>query len=221
MPIFYYFSKSANSPPGRGVNEEISGGEESDYETLSKIPQLRKVLSNFHIGELVYLGKSYKTAEHAFQGHKIALVDKSKGDLFALESRSDIARGDGEVARRNRKLVILLQQDLKQWDDMKEQVMEDIMRCKFSQVSEAKTILLATKHAELWHGSRGIPNTRQRALETVREQLQRETDVDDTVVSTVGEVSGQAEYCGAFHSKYQATEVAQVILDNRIVICEL
>ena len=49
--------------------------------------------------------------------------------------------------------------------------MKDILFAKFTQVDIANKVLALTKNAELLHGSKGIPITRQYELEAVRNQL--------------------------------------------------
>jgi len=61
----FYYSKSANKQVGKGVNEFVSNY--NDYNELNKIKDWRKMLSNFYVAEFTYNGKTYYTAEHAFQ----------------------------------------------------------------------------------------------------------------------------------------------------------
>ena len=170
--VFYYHSKSSPKPPGRGVNEMIDPAKSSAFDGLVEVdPNWRKVLSNFYEGDFVYKGSCYRTAEHAFQGAKIGMVDSLKGKEFSKDSGSALGNGDGNLARKHRKAVVLNADQLRNWNDTKHEVMEDILMSKFSQVQHAKTVLLATLDAELWHGARGMPNSRQFALERIRERL--------------------------------------------------
>lgn len=178
----------------------MTEGEELEFLELSRIKNWRRVLSNFYEGDFEYNGLHYRSAEHAFQGRKIAIADEAKGELFALESGSEIALGDGEIARKNRKLVVLSHSQLIQWDTKKGDVLRGILRSKFSQVILARTVLLATKCAQLWHGARGIPNARQFELEEVRTYLNEQESeeslsdmdkmiADDVVTATTSSIS--------------------------------
>jgi len=170
--VFYYHSKSSTKPPGKGTNEMIDPTKSSAFARLIQVdPNWRKVLSNFYEGDFVYKGSCYRTAEHAFQGAKIGMVNSLKGKEFSKDSGTALGNGDGILARKHRKAVVLNTDQLKNWDNMKHNVMEDILLSKFSQVQHARTVLLATLDAELWHGARGIPNSRQFALERIRDQL--------------------------------------------------
>ena len=82
-----------------------------------------------------------------------------------------IGSGDGLIARKNRKLVILNNEDLEKWNNIKHKVMEDILLAKFIQIPIAKQVLLLTKNAILLHGSKGMPITRQHELENVRNKI--------------------------------------------------
>jgi len=75
---------------------------------------------------------------------------------------------DGIVARKNRKIIILTQEELNKWDEIKDKIMEEILFAKFSQISIAKNVLLLTHDSILLHGTRGIPISRQYNLEKVR-----------------------------------------------------
>ena len=89
MDTLFYFSKSADKKPGKGVNEFVKNLK--DYEELSQIKDWRKILSNFYVAPFKYNGKTWNTIEHAFQSKKIELVDEKLAEKFTLES------GDGHM----------------------------------------------------------------------------------------------------------------------------
>jgi predicted NAD-dependent protein-ADP-ribosyltransferase YbiA (DUF1768 family) len=172
--IFYFYSKSADKLPGKGANERLGDSSLDTFQELQNYSNWRKILSNFSCGNFEFEGSHYRTVEHAFQGKKISLVDQTKGFTFALESNSRLSIGDGDLARKNRKMILLNESELRQWNQMKDSVLEGILRAKFTQEDSSKRILLATKDAELWHGARGVPKSRQLSLEKVRLELQQE-----------------------------------------------
>jgi predicted NAD-dependent protein-ADP-ribosyltransferase YbiA (DUF1768 family) len=169
--VLFYYSKSSNKPPGKGSNESICEENIPLFSSLSQIQDWRRILSNFSVGEFEYNGSHYRTAEHAFQGTKITLADTFKAHTFCLESGSGLSHSDGENARKNRKLAVLDKDSQRKWDYMKQDVMDEILCAKFSQVLEAKRALLATGDSELWHGARGVPKARQFNLEKIRKAL--------------------------------------------------
>jgi ribA/ribD-fused uncharacterized protein len=167
----FYYSKSANKQAGKGVNEFVSNY--NDYNELNKIKDWRKMLSNFYVAEFTYNGNTYYTAEHAFQAKKIELVDSAKAYLFCIESGDIIGTtNDGNIARKNRKLVILDDERIKIWNEIKHNIMKEILICKFTQNKELGNVLLLTKKAILLHGAKGIPISRQYDLEEVRNSLE-------------------------------------------------
>jgi predicted NAD-dependent protein-ADP-ribosyltransferase YbiA (DUF1768 family) len=165
--ILYYYSGSANKVPGKGVNETVS--QPSNYIALRNIPNWRRVLSNFYEGEFVYRGLWYRTVEHAWQGRKISYADETKATYFSMDSNHYIGREGGDIARSNRKMVILSRDQIREWETSDE--IEEILYAKFSQVPLAREVLLATHDAQLWHGAPRTPKKRQTSLENVRRRL--------------------------------------------------
>jgi ribA/ribD-fused uncharacterized protein len=168
----YFFSGSADQPPGHGVHERVA--DPARYVALAGVRQWRRMLSNFWPADFMLGERTYRTVEHAFQAAKIALVDPALAGRFALESGSELAHGDGAAARKHRKLVLLDDAQLRRWDGRKHEVMRDAMRAKFGRHEPLRAVLLATLSAELWHGTgRGQAPARIYDLETIRDALRR------------------------------------------------
>jgi len=166
MDKLFYYSKSANKAPGKGTNELVSNY--NIYDELNKIKDWRKILSNLYFHEFIYEDKIYNSVEHAFQAKKIEIVDKEKAYWFCKNSGNIIGISDGLVARKNRKIIILTNEQLNRWNEIKDKIMHDILLAKFTQIPIAKQVLLLTHDAILLHGSRGIPISRQNNLENIR-----------------------------------------------------
>lgn len=150
----FFYNASADVAPGRGVHEHVA--DKDIYATLAKIPNWRKVLSNFHICPFRYTdmtGKAltYRSIEHAFQAEKIRLVDGLAASSFSVESGTALGTGDGLAARKARKLVNLDKDKIREWDAMSRGVMKRIAEAKYQQCPEACHVLKATNDAELWH----------------------------------------------------------------------
>jgi ribA/ribD-fused uncharacterized protein len=168
----YFFSGSADVPPGQGVHERVAVP--ASYAALAAVRSWRRMLSNFWPADFTLGQRTYRTVEHAFQAAKIALVEPSLAERFALESGTELARGDGATARKHRKLVLLDDAQLRRWDERKHAVMRDAMRAKFTRHEPLRAVLLATLSAELWHGTgRGQPPMRIDDLEAIRDALRR------------------------------------------------
>lgn len=164
---FYFYSKSRDVAPGKGANELVA--DISIYDDLAKIKDWRKTLSNFHKYPFTYQGSTYNTIEHVFQAKKIELADKDKALVFTVESDNEIGLGDGEIARKNRKLVKLNDTQLKEWCEIKDRIMYEAAVEKYKVCKEARNVLQATKQAQLWHiVSRSKP-VRFEHLEKIRE----------------------------------------------------
>ena len=164
-----YYSKSKDAPVGKGQNESIQNP--SLYKELGKIDNWRRILSNFYCEPFSYKGKTYHSVEHVFQSYKIALVSPEKADYFTMNSNHPIGLGDGALAQKNRKLVVLNKDQLDYWDTIKHDLMTDITLQRILQSETYKTVLLATRNAELWHVMvrRGI--VRNKYLEDLRDNL--------------------------------------------------
>lgn len=164
-----YYSKSRDVSVGKGSNESVRDA--SLYQELGKIENWRRILSNFYCEPFSYKGKVYNSVEHVFQSYKIALVSPEKAEYFTVDSHHAIGQGDGALAQKNRKLVVLNKDQLNHWDTIKHDLMTDITLQRILQSDTYKTVLLATRNAELWHVMvrRGI--VRNKYLEDLRDNL--------------------------------------------------
>lgn len=168
QPKFFFYSKSRDCLPGKGANET---GNPDDFQELRKIKDWRKILSNFHVSPFEWNGRTWNSIEHAFQATKIALADPDKAFLFTMESQSELGLGDGAMAQKNRKIVKLSKEQIRQWGAQSSFVMEDIARSKYMQCELAATVLQHTKDAELWHIVSRKPATRFEHLERLRNTI--------------------------------------------------
>lgn len=165
----YFYSKSKDVFPGKGTHEFVS--DPSQYCDLASIPQWRQVLSNFYVCPFVYQCRTYRTLEHLFQGKKMELVHPEAGFVFTLDSGSEIGRGDGLVARKNRMFIKLTEAQLAEWDRTKHTVMYEGAKAKFEQCDLGRKVLKATKNAELWHIIMRSQPMHVEYLEQIREEI--------------------------------------------------
>jgi ribA/ribD-fused uncharacterized protein len=96
-------------------------------------------MSNFYNAPITYDGLIYRNNEAAFQAHKLA--NKEDRKRFC-----DYSPSKAKLEGRNCKLR-------EDWEDIKYQVMYDIVKAKFSQNVELKKQLLATGTEELIEGN--------------------------------------------------------------------
>jgi predicted NAD-dependent protein-ADP-ribosyltransferase YbiA (DUF1768 family) len=165
-----FYSKSRDALPGAGAGEHVEDA--SAYTALATFRDWRKTLSNFDVAPFVFRGKRYNSIEHAFQGTKIALCDPESAEYFTLDSGHEIGQGDGAIAQKHRKLVILSKEHIAQWNAISDSVMAEAAAAKYAEPgnSRARAILAATGRAELLHIMRG-KKVRFDHLELIRKGL--------------------------------------------------
>lgn len=93
------------------------------------------VFSNFYQAEIKICGKSYKTSEHYFQSQKFATTEPG----YAEEIRKANSPGISKRLGGDRKHK--LRPD---WESVKDNVMREALRAKFTQHPELKFLLLDT-----------------------------------------------------------------------------
>lgn len=96
-------------------------------------------LSNFYDAPVMYDGFLFNNNESAFQSAKV--IDKHKRDQFC--------NLDASTAKRKGRHV-LLRHD---WEDVKDQIMYDVVRDKFTRNEILRQKLLDTKDEELQEGN--------------------------------------------------------------------
>lgn len=167
----FFFSGSADKPPGKGAHEYLADDDDVDCDYLKSVSNWRQVLSNFWSAAFEFKQRHYSTAEYAFQASKFVEIGREDvAHEFCLESNSELSKSNGAAARRARMIVRMSSSQLKHWDGVKHEILHAILTAKFSQVSAAREVLLATKHARLLHSTgRGSQPVRQVALENVRQ----------------------------------------------------
>lgn len=97
-------------------------------------------LSNFHPARLMFGGVAYWTAEHAYQAHK-SVNDNTRMNISILQTPGE--------AKQYGKSVILRPD----WDEIKLEIMEAVVRAKFIQNPLLKEKLLATEDMKLEEGN--------------------------------------------------------------------
>lgn len=104
-------------------------------EAITSFSGSYRFLSNFFPVEVEYRGHCYPTAEHAYQASKAATE----------QGRQSIAEATSASAARARGRFVTRREG---WDDVRLQVMEEVLRAKFSNPRMAVS-LIETGDAEL------------------------------------------------------------------------
>ena len=174
-------SNSADKAPGKGVHEFVANV--ADYAELAAIKNFRRYLSNFDSSvTFTWQGQfdrpyTFRSIEHAFHAAKIHLANPTEALKFNVESGHPIGAGDGEVARRHRKLVKLTEEQLAVWDSQAWDITASVATAKFTQnqTSTPSRVLKATGGAKLVHlaTARGKPSEliQFTHLENIRENI--------------------------------------------------
>lgn len=97
-------------------------------------------LSNFHVSYFLYEGIVWPTAEHAYQAAK-TLDENQRMNILEMNT-------PGATKKYGR--TVTLRPD---WDDVKLEIMEEIVRAKFEQNSVLQTMLLYTEDLEIIEGN--------------------------------------------------------------------
>jgi len=97
-------------------------------------------LSNFYEADVDYEGITWRTAEHAYQAMKTLDTNQR------LNIQEIYMPGDAKHYGR----AVTMRID---WDDVKLDIMEDIVRCKFQQKPELQERLLCTEDTPIEEGN--------------------------------------------------------------------
>lgn len=175
---FFFYSKSADAPPGKGGDKSIRFREQlnskTDYTELSKIQNWRKALSNFHVAPFILDDNEWNSVEHFF--HAVKFRNTSYYNTFTLNSGSPWARDPvlakqagkaGRVSVTGKKYDkkiggVKIPTNITMRPDFYTSKVDSRLQklaflAKFTQHENLKRLLLATGDAELWHytGTRG------------------------------------------------------------------
>ena len=119
--------------------ERQQAGKRAKVESIKRFAGPHRFLSNFYPAPLVWEGKRWPTAEHAYQAAKCRRADHSR---LILEAPSP-----GAAKRLGGKIELRAD-----WDEVKERVMLSIVRAKFEN-AYLRRRLIATGDAELIEGN--------------------------------------------------------------------
>ena len=165
--VFQFYSKSADSLPGKGAGERIVPSQEIKYSKLAAIPHWRRKLSNFSDHPFELGGTNWATVEHYYHGRKFAKGNpdfsrqfaKDSGSAWAQDPRA--AKGAGGRTGRYRGQVlrpsnVTMDADFFSSGEAKKAIL-DAQRAKYDQNKDAALVLDNTNNAHLNHFQRGMP----------------------------------------------------------------
>ena len=181
--VFQFYFKSANAPaPGKGSGESIRPEDVTQYAELRSIPEWRRKLSNFWEAPFELDGHRWTSVEHYYQASKFKENNPQFYLTFTLDANPEgelskdpaLAKAaGGKTGKFKDKLLRdkAVKIDPNFFGGRHKEVMKKAQMAKFSQNSDLKAMLLATKDAKLQHFSRGSPPVVFYGLIDVRNQL--------------------------------------------------
>lgn len=148
MSVLVFYSGSADKKAGKGSGETLVEGD--DFSELGKIKDWRRVLSNFHYEPFEYNGKTWSCIEEAFQASKFG---PENYDSFQKQVKilGGLEENAGKISQSLRKWKILTDEQLKEWNLKKYQIMKDISIAKYNNSEIGRKVLKNTKNATLMH----------------------------------------------------------------------
>ena len=161
--VFMFYSKSRDVKPGMGAGEYISKENVDKYESLTRIKDWRKHLSNFWIQPFEIDGKQWQSVEHYYQASKFKGTPEFFNQ-FSLDSGSDLskdpllAKAAGGKTGKLGKQQIRPKEIVIDTDFFEGRHIEEMYRgqfAKFTQNIYLLDTLLQTKDAQLVHYTRG------------------------------------------------------------------
>jgi predicted NAD-dependent protein-ADP-ribosyltransferase YbiA (DUF1768 family) len=181
--VFQFYSNSnPNALPGTGAGERIPESEKIHFHKLTTFDNWRRKLSNSWNEPFMLDNHTWQSVEHYHQGSKFKNNNREFYLKFSLDSRSELsadpvlAKAAGSKSGKlNHKTIIRPSKITIDPDffnhNRSEREMENALFAKFSQNSNLKDLLLATRNAKLVHYRRGAPPEINNPLMRVRHKL--------------------------------------------------
>ena len=181
--VFQFYSNSnPNALPGTGAGERIPEADKIHFHKLTTFDNWRRKLANTWNEPFMLDNHTWQSVEHYYQGCKFKNNNREFYLKFSLDSRSELsadpvlAKAAGSKSGKlNHKTIIRPSKITIDPDffnnNRSEREIENALFAKFSQNTNLKDLLLATRNAKLVHYQRGALAEINHPLMRVRHKL--------------------------------------------------
>ena len=166
--VFCFSLNSKDELPGYADNEIIQNDINLNYKELVKIKDWRKVLSPLYCLPFKYDMLTWNTIKHAYYAQKIKYTNSDLYYKLSLESHSSLSKLFGNDLNILNEIIKVNKKFLRSWKKIRKKIKRKIYTARFIQSKDARSILILTYNANLFHQNNNKQIIRMKFLEKIR-----------------------------------------------------